>query len=238
MAAYVHCCFDVAATPESRPVAVSLGGGEGGGNRLAERDSHLIDDSGGQQVMVVVVVPESELRSLLGTNGSPTPVQGTAGVAAHQWNPKKPPQYVVGNLSVDALQALLKRQGDRVLVLQRESASHRPAGTGGPVPERPAAALTGDQEALDGVLGMPSTTTGDDRLEEDPLSPREMEILALVAKGVGNNDLSETLFITLNTVKSHMKNIMRKLKTKDRNQTALVARIICGGSISDGSRSE
>ena len=62
-----------------------------------------------------------------------------------------------------------------------------------------------------------------------------MEVLALVAEGVNNSELCEKLCITLNTVKTHMKNIMRKLKTKDRNQTVLVGKIICRAGSADGS---
>ena len=91
---------------------------------------------------------------------------------------------------------------------------------------------------LNAIAGRPSNSTSYDSQDEDSLTLREMEVLALVAKGARNRGVSDTLFISLNTVKSHMKNIRRKLKTKDRNRTALVGRIICGGSISGGSTSE
>ena len=94
---------------------------------------------------------------------------------------------------------------------------------------------TGRQDALNTMGGLTPNWTGDDCQDEDSLSPREMEVLALVANGAGNSELSDTLCITLNTVKSHMKNIMRKLRTRDRNQTALVGRIMCGGASSGGS---
>ena len=65
-----------------------------------------------------------------------------------------------------------------------------------------------------------------------------MEILALIVEGVSNNELSKTLSISCNTVKSHMRNIMRKLRTTDRNQTAVVGRIIFGGSFPGESGAE
>ncbi len=218
---------------------VSIGGGEGGGNRLAERDRPLINDSDGPQVMVVVIVPESELRSLLSTTPLPLRREATpGGDATNGREHKAAPQYVIGSLPVDALEALLKRQRDPVLVLHLESNGHWLDETGGPDLQEPQKGLAGGQDMLNAIAGRPSNSTGYDSQDEDSLTLREMEVLALVAKGARNRGVSDTLFISLNTVKSHMKHIMRKLKTKDRNQTALVGRIIFGGSISGGSASE
>ena len=192
-----------------------------------------------QPVMVLFVVPESELRSLLSTTPLPLRREATSGGDATNGREHRPaPQYVIESLPVDALEALLKRQRDPVLVLQQENAGHRLYGTGGPDLQERQKGLAGGQYMADATLGPPTTSAGNGRTHEDSLSLREMEVLALVAKGVGNSGVSDTLFISLNTVKSHMKHIMRKLKTKDRNQTALVGRIICGGSISAGSASE
>lgn len=44
------------------------------------------------------------------------------------------------------------------------------------------------------------------------LSPKEEEIISLLANGKNNNEISEMLFISYNTVKSHRKNISRKLE--------------------------
>lgn len=55
------------------------------------------------------------------------------------------------------------------------------------------------------------------------LSPREEEILQLVAKGASNRDIASSLFITENTVKCHMRNIMRKLHLKNRYQAVAYA---------------
>lgn len=85
---------------------------------------------------------------------------------------------------------MLKRQGDQVLVLHQEHAGDRLDGTG-------------RQDGLNTMGGLTPNWTGDDCQDEDSLSPREMEVLALVANGAGNSELSDTLCITLNTVKSH-----------------------------------
>jgi DNA-binding NarL/FixJ family response regulator len=58
----------------------------------------------------------------------------------------------------------------------------------------------------------------------EPLSPRELEILRLVAKGASNRDIAETLVIAEGTVKNHLTNILGKLSVKDRMQAVLKAR--------------
>lgn len=54
--------------------------------------------------------------------------------------------------------------------------------------------------------------------EKTPLSTRELQVLQLVAKGLSNKEVSETLFISEHTVKSHLKNILSKLHLDNRVQ--------------------
>ena len=49
-----------------------------------------------------------------------------------------------------------------------------------------------------------------------PLSEREMEVLALLSRGMSNKELAVALFISRATVKSHIENILRKLEASDR----------------------
>lgn len=56
-----------------------------------------------------------------------------------------------------------------------------------------------------------------------PLTEREKEVLRLVTKGLNNADISESLCISLNTVKTHLKNIFQKLDVEDRTSAALKA---------------
>jgi DNA-binding NarL/FixJ family response regulator len=58
----------------------------------------------------------------------------------------------------------------------------------------------------------------------EPLSARELEILALVAAGASNKEIAAELFITEGTVKNHVTNILGKLGVRDRTQAALKAR--------------
>jgi len=58
----------------------------------------------------------------------------------------------------------------------------------------------------------------------EPLSDRERTILELMASGSTNNTISTTLFISLNTVKWHLKNIFGKLGVSNRTSAVAVAR--------------
>jgi DNA-binding NarL/FixJ family response regulator len=52
--------------------------------------------------------------------------------------------------------------------------------------------------------------------QRDPLSPREMEILRLVAAGTTNREIARSLFISEATVKTHLLHIYEKLGVTDR----------------------
>lgn len=55
------------------------------------------------------------------------------------------------------------------------------------------------------------------------LTDRELEILQLIVDGQSNNEIGETLFISLGTVKTHVRNILSKLCADDRTQAAVLA---------------
>ncbi len=52
----------------------------------------------------------------------------------------------------------------------------------------------------------------------DPISDRELEVLHLIAAGLSNKKIADKLFISLNTVKTHTKNINSKLDVNSRTQ--------------------
>ena len=58
----------------------------------------------------------------------------------------------------------------------------------------------------------------------EPLSPREVEVLRLVATGASNRQIAESLVIAEGTVKNHLTNILGKLSAKDRMQAVIRAR--------------
>jgi len=55
------------------------------------------------------------------------------------------------------------------------------------------------------------------------LTNREMEVLRLIARGMCNSDIAAELFISENTVKGHVSNILSKLQLADRTQAAVYA---------------
>lgn len=55
------------------------------------------------------------------------------------------------------------------------------------------------------------------------LTPREKEVLELLARGFTNMEIAERLHISKHTVKNHVSNIYQKLKVYDRTQMALLA---------------
>jgi two-component system, NarL family, response regulator LiaR len=61
------------------------------------------------------------------------------------------------------------------------------------------------------------------RHAEESLTPREHEVLRLVGEGKRNADIAQQLFISENTVKTHISSLMRKLAIEDRVQLALYA---------------
>ncbi|MFQ6121804.1 MAG: response regulator [Dehalococcoidales bacterium] len=58
---------------------------------------------------------------------------------------------------------------------------------------------------------------------EANLSPREGEVLQLVAQGATNKQIADSLFISESTVKTHLRNIMEKLHLANRSQAAAYA---------------
>ncbi len=56
------------------------------------------------------------------------------------------------------------------------------------------------------------------RLAETGITPRELEILGLIAEGLSNREIAERLFVSENTVKTHSNRLFDKLGAKRRTQ--------------------
>ena len=67
-----------------------------------------------------------------------------------------------------------------------------------------------------------SLTTAEMSLVE--LTPREIDLLHLLARGASNLEISATLYISISTVKTHISSILRKLKSTNRTMAIKVAR--------------
>lgn len=85
------------------------------------------------------------------------------------------------------------------------------AKNGSPIDPRVARALLTDRSAGPGSIG-------------PALSPRELEVLRLVAKGLANKQIARSLEISERTVKVHLGNVFRRIGVSDRTSAALWAR--------------
>lgn len=68
-----------------------------------------------------------------------------------------------------------------------------------------------------------SDNSANDNATTEPLTPRETEILQLMARGLSNQEISQELFVSMPTVKTHVTHILRKTNSRDRVQAVLYA---------------
>jgi DNA-binding NarL/FixJ family response regulator len=72
-----------------------------------------------------------------------------------------------------------------------------------------------------GIAGLGSRPArGEPLSPEDLLTERELEVLRMMAAGATNSQIADDLFISESTVKSHVKNVLRKLGVKNRTEAA------------------
>lgn len=64
---------------------------------------------------------------------------------------------------------------------------------------------------------------GDEQPGDNALTEREIEILQMVARGMTNQQIADTLFLSERTVRTHITNILAKLRLDNRTQAALYA---------------
>lgn len=118
-------------------------------------------------------------------------------------------EYVYGALQAGAIGFLLKNAGPELLI------------------EAVRAAATGDslispeitRRLLDHVVAPGAAPTGDD----SPLSSREAEVVACVARGLTNAEVAAELHVSLSTVKTHVAASMSKLDARNRVEVVIWA---------------
>jgi DNA-binding CsgD family transcriptional regulator len=94
-----------------------------------------------------------------------------------------------------------------------------------------AAALLGEAASLAGRIGMPALLARIEALGAsapevklpDGLSPREVQILGLVAQGLSNREIGRTLTISEHTAANHVRSILRKTGCANRTEAASYA---------------
>jgi DNA-binding NarL/FixJ family response regulator len=65
-------------------------------------------------------------------------------------------------------------------------------------------------------------STGNNRSSSD-LTEREVDVLGAIAKGMSNQEIADTLFISITTVRTHIRNLLGKLGVNSRTQAAICA---------------
>ncbi len=64
---------------------------------------------------------------------------------------------------------------------------------------------------------------GDEQERSDSLTPRELEVLALLARGRKNSEIADALFVSERTIKFHVSSILGKLGADNRTEAARIA---------------
>jgi DNA-binding NarL/FixJ family response regulator len=121
-------------------------------------------------------------------------------------------EYVFGALSAGASGFLLKRTRPEELI----AAIHTIAD--GDSLLSPAVTRT----VIDRMATQPPPDTSA-RKRLDELTPREREVLELIARGLSNSEIAAELVVEESTVKTHVKRILMKLRARDRVQAVIFA---------------
>ncbi len=119
------------------------------------------------------------------------------------------PTYVARSVALGATDYVLKDSGRSELV------------------EAIRRAATGEAPSEDSILHRIKATMSRrrDRVNRDeiPLTNRELQVLRHVALGLSNREIGRSLGISIETVKEHVQNILRKIDASDRTQAAVWA---------------
>jgi LuxR family maltose regulon positive regulatory protein len=72
--------------------------------------------------------------------------------------------------------------------------------------------------------GVSGANRGDRPQLLDPLTPKEIRVLQLLAEGYSNSAIAEKLFVSDSTVRTHLRNINNKICAHSRTQAVAIAR--------------
>ena len=118
------------------------------------------------------------------------------------------PTYIARAASAGAADVLLKSVGRPAILAAIE------------------AAVEGGSPHQRGELRLMNSRINDRTLPEGievPLTPRETQVLRVIAMGLSNQEIADALTISVETVKEHVQNLLRKLAVNDRTQAAVWA---------------
>jgi DNA-binding NarL/FixJ family response regulator len=121
-------------------------------------------------------------------------------------------EYILGALRAGASGFMLKRSSPEELTAAIHTVAAGEALLSPSVTRRVI-----DRMAAQPLIGEPA----DPRLDE--LTPREREVLELIAQGLSNREIAETLVVEESTVKTHVKRVLMKTDARDRVQAVILA---------------
>jgi DNA-binding NarL/FixJ family response regulator len=121
-------------------------------------------------------------------------------------------EYILGALRAGASGFLLKRTSPEQLIAAIHTVAAGEALLSPSVTRRVI-----DRMANQPLVGEPN----DPRLDE--LTPREREVLELIARGLSNREIADALVVEETTVKTHVKRVLMKLDARDRVHTVILA---------------
>jgi RNA polymerase sigma factor (sigma-70 family) len=120
--------------------------------------------------------------------------------------------YILGALRAGASGFLLKRSSPEDLIAAIHTVAAGEALLSPSVTQR----------LIDRVARQPMIDEGADS-QFDELTPREREVLKLIARGLSNREIAAELTVEETTVKSHVKRVLMKLHARDRVQAVILA---------------
>ena len=118
------------------------------------------------------------------------------------------PTYVARSVALGACDYVLKGSPRQALIDSIKSAAAGQSPSQGGEMLRIAGVMSKKKEPID---------------QDVPLTSREMQVLRHVALGLSNKELGKSLGISIETVKEHVQNILRKVDVSDRTQAAVWA---------------
>lgn len=190
---------------------------------------------GGEPTRVVVLTTFDNDEYVLGSI--------TAGASGFLLKDADPEELIAAVRTVGEQEAVISPKATANLLRRIRQMGAGPVGdgVGGPVP----GGVGGDDGAGAGAVagvepGEGTTPTSphpdvtpaadDDLGLVDPLTPREREILVLMARGRSNQEIAAELFVPLPTVKTHVGRVLAKTASRDRVHAVLFA--VCHGLVS------
>lgn len=118
------------------------------------------------------------------------------------------PTYIARAVALGASDYVLKGSGRKELISAIESAAS------GGQPQ-----VSNEMHKVAGTMNTRKRPAGEDM----PLTNRESQVLRHVALGLSNKEIGQSLGISVETVKEHVQNILRKISVNDRTQAAVWA---------------